>query len=491
MNRIVLDANRSKGTINKNIYGHFSEHLGRCIYQGLYVGEDSPIPNEKGMRKDVVEALKKIQVPLLRWPGGCFADEYHWQDGIGPKEQRKRMVNTNWGGVVEDNSFGTHEFLELCQQLGCEPYINANVGSGTVREMAEWVEYLNSEGDSSVVKERWKNGRKEPFNVKYWGVGNESWGCGGNMRPEYYADEFRRYQTYCRNYGSNKLYRIACGPTDRDYNWMEVLMQRAAPYMDAITLHYYTLCGDWQKKGSATEFDTADYYKVLSRAAEMDTFVTNHDKIMDKYDPEKRIGLIVDEWGTWYDVEPGTNPGFLYQQNTMRDAMVAAITLNIFNRHCDRVVMANLAQMVNVLQAVVLTEGDQMVLTPTYHVFDLYKAHQDAKEVDCFVTCGETGDENHKMAQLTASASQKDGKITLTVANLSAAEEAETVIVLRDVEVGSVSGRVLSGEMHQYNDFGKTAVEVKALTDLEVTEKGEIKVKLPACSVAEVTVCLK
>ena len=491
MNRICLDPGRSKGTINKNIYGHFSEHLGRCIYQGLYVGEDSPIPNVKGMRKDVVEALKKIQVPLLRWPGGCFADEYHWQDGIGPKEERKRMVNTNWGGVVEDNSFGTHEFLELCEQLGCEPYINANVGSGTVREMAEWVEYLNSEGDSSVVKERWKNGRKEPFNVKYWGVGNENWGCGGNMRPEYYADEFRRYQTYCRNYGQNRLYRIACGPTDKDYNWMEVLMQRAAPYMDAITLHYYTLCGDWQKKGSATDFDTADYYKVLSRAAEMDTFVTNHDKIMDKYDPEKRIGLIVDEWGTWYDVEPGTNPGFLYQQNTMRDAMVAAITLNIFNRHCDRVVMANLAQMVNVLQAVILTEGDQLVLTPTYHVFDLYKAHQDAKEVDCFVTCDETGDDAHKMNQLTASASEKDGKITLTVANLSATDAAKTLLTIRDCAVESVFARILSGEMHQYNDFGKNQVEVKAFTDFEVMENGDIQVNLPACSVAEVTVCLK
>ncbi|MBQ9943717.1 MAG: alpha-N-arabinofuranosidase [Clostridia bacterium] len=491
MNRITLDVNRSKGTINKNIYGHFSEHLGRCIYQGLYVGEESNIPNVKGMRTDVVEALKKIKAPLLRWPGGCFADEYHWQDGIGPKESRKRMVNTNWGGVVEDNSFGTHEFMELCQQIGCEPYINANVGSGTVREMAEWVEYLNSEGDSSVVQQRWKNGRKEPFNVKYWGVGNESWGCGGNMRPEYYADEFRRYQTYCRNYGKNKLYRIACGPTDRDYNWMEVLMQRAAPYMDAITLHYYTLCGDWQKKGSATEFDTADYYKVLSRAADMDTFVTNHDKIMDKYDPDKRIGLIVDEWGTWYDVEPGTNPGFLYQQNTMRDAMVAAITLNIFNRHCDRVVMANLAQTVNVLQAVILTEGDQMVLTPTYYVFDLYKAHQDAKEVDCFVICNETGDETHKMGQLTASASEKEGKVTLTVANLSADEKAETAVAIRDKEIAGVSARILNGEMHQYNDFGKTPVEVQPFTDYEVLANGEIKLNLPPCSVAEVTVCLK
>ncbi len=492
MNRIALDVNRSKGTINKNIYGHFSEHLGRCIYQGLYVGEDSPIPNNKGMRTDVVEALKKIQVPLLRWPGGCFADEYHWQDGIGPKESRKRMVNTNWGGVVEDNSFGTHEFLELCEQIGCEPYINANVGSGSVREMAEWVEYLNSEGDSSVVKERWKNGRQSAFNVKYWGVGNESWGCGGNMRPEYYADEYRRYQTYCRNYGKNRLYRIACGPSGDDYRWTEVLMQRAGSMMDGLSLHHYTICGDhWNDKRAATGFDTEEYYRTLNHTTYMEELVTRHGQIMDKYDPEKKVALIVDEWGNWFDVEEGTNPGFLYQQNTMRDAMVAAINLNIFNNHCDRVRMANIAQTVNVLQSVVLTEGDQMVLTPTYHVFDLYKAHQDAKEVDCYVQCGNVGVDKFTLPQLTASASQKEGKVTLTVANVSADEAAETTLAIRDQAVCCVSGRILAGQMGDYNDFGKTSVEVQAFGGFETLENGEIKLTLPPCSVVELTVCLK
>ncbi|MBR6569455.1 MAG: alpha-N-arabinofuranosidase [Clostridia bacterium] len=486
MTRITLNPRRSKGVINRNIYGHFSEHLGRCIYQGLFVGKDSPIPNVNGMRKDVVEALKKIGVPVLRWPGGCFADEYHWEDGIGPQEGRKRMVNTNWGGVVEDNSFGTHEFLELCEQLGCEPYINANVGSGTVREMAEWVEYLNSEGDSTVVKKRWANGRKEPWGVKYWGVGNESWGCGGNMRPEYYADEFRRYQTYCRNYGQNKLYRIACGPSDRDYNWMEVLMQRAGRFMDAITMHYYTLCGDsWDHKGSATGFSTADFYKTLARAHAMDEFVTRHSAIMDKYDAEKRVGLIVDEWGTWYDVEPGTNPGFLYQQNTMRDALVAAITLNIFNRHCDRVVMANLAQTVNVLQAVVLTEGDQMVLTPTYHVFDLYKAHHDANEVDCYVQTETVGEDKWQVNQVTASASEKDGVITVTMANLAADKPA--TVTLDGLTAAAVTGRILKGEMGQYNDFGSSPLAVQAFDGCRV-ENGSVVVELPACSVAEITI---
>ena len=483
MHKIHLNPARSRGVISKNIYGHFSEHLGRCIYQGLFVGKDSPIPNVNGMRKDVVEALKKIGVPVLRWPGGCFADEYHWEDGIG--ENRKRMVNTNWGGVVEDNSFGTHEFLELCEQIGCEPYINANVGSGTVREMAEWVEYLNSDGDSTVVQKRWANGRKDSWGVKYWGVGNENWGCGGNMRPEYYADEYRRFQTFCRNYGSNKLFLIACGPNTDDYEWMDVLMKRAARFMNAITLHYYTLCGDkWEEKGSATDFTVSDFYKTLVRAQRMDELVTRHRKIMDRYDPEGRVGLIVDEWGAWYDVEPGTNPGFLYQQNTMRDAMIAALTLNIFNRNCDRVIMANLAQTVNVLQSVVLTEGDQMVLTPTYHVFDLYKAHQDAKEIDCYVQSEKVGEGPWQIDQLTASASEKDGAITLTVANLSADKPAE--ITVDGASASSVSARILKGEIHQYNDFGSSPLCVEDFDGVKL-ENGVLIVSLPACSVAAIT----
>ena len=484
MQSIFINPARSRGTISKNIFGHFSEHLGRCIYQGLFVGKDSPIPNVNGMRADVVQALKKIGVPVLRWPGGCFADEYHWEDGIGPQEGRKRMVNTHWGGVVEDNSFGTHEFLELCNQLGCEPYINANVGSGTIREMAEWVEYLNSAGDSTVVKKRWANGRKDPWGVKFWGVGNESWGCGGNMRPEYYADEFRRYQTYCRNYGDHKLFRIACGPNVDDYNWTEVLMKNAGRFMDALTLHYYTLCGDtWDHKGSATDFTVSDYYKTLVRAAHMEELVTRHSQIMDRYDPEKRVGLIVDEWGAWYDVEPGTNPGFLYQQNTMRDAMVAAITLNIFNRHCDRVVMANLAQTVNVLQAVLLTEGDRLVLTPTYHVFDLYRAHQDAREIDCFVQADQVGEDGWQLPQVTASASVKDGVTTLTLANISA--DKPVTVTVKGVDAESVTGRILQGEMGQYNDFDASPLTVKAFDGCSL-RNGEAVVELPPCCVAAI-----
>ncbi len=480
---IHIDAKHPGVTISKNLYGQFSEHLGRCIYGGLFVGKDSPIPNVNGMRTDVVEALKKLQVPVLRWPGGCFADEYHWRDGIGPQEGRRCMVNTNWGGVVEDNSFGTHEFIELCRQIGCEPYINGNVGSGTVREMAEWVEYVNSDGDSTIARERWTNGSKEPFNVRYWCVGNESWGCGGNMRPENYADLYRQYQTYCRNYGKNKLFRIACGPNGDDTEWTEVLMKRAGDMLDAISMHYYTVPGPWSDKGSATEFDTNKYYLTLEKADHIEQVLEAHLAVMDRYDPKHRLGLIIDEWGTWFDVEPGTNPGFLYQQNTMRDAVVAALSLNIFNRHADRVVMANIAQIVNVLQSMVLTDGDRMILTPTYHVFDLYRPHQNAQllETAVFADRLENG-----LKQISASASVKDGAVTVTLANLSADSAAD---VLLDAEGAgeNITGSILAGDPHDHNDFdAPEKVVVRAFSDWQKTEKG-LLVKLPACAVAALT----
>ncbi len=486
MRKIIINALDRKGTINKNIYGNFSEHLGRCIYNGLFVGEASPIPKVNGMRTDVVEALKNIHLPVLRWPGGCFADEYHWKDGVGPKESRKRMVNTHWGGVVEDNSFGTHEFMELCRQVGCEPYVNGNVGSGTVQELSEWVEYMTFDGVSPMAELREKNGQKEPWKLKYLGVGNESWGCGGNMRPEYYADLYRRYQTYCRNYGDNRLFKIACGPNAGDYAWTEKVMEIAGNYMDGLSLHYYTLpTGDWSDKGAATGFSKDEYYATLKAANCMEELVTKHSQIMDKYDPAHKVGLIVDEWGTWYNVEPGTNPGFLYQQNTMRDAMVAALTLNIFNRHCDRVVMANIAQLVNVLQAVILTEGDKMVLTPTYHVFDLYQHHQDATLLGSFVETQEV----EGIADLTVSASENsEGAIHITAANLNAGADCPVEAELFGKEAANVTGRVLTGNMGDYNDFDHpNDVGITELTGISL-ENGKVRFTLPACSVVELTI---
>lgn len=490
MSRITVNPAHKKSVINRNLYGHFSEHLGRCIYNGVFVGEDSPIPNEKGMRTDVVEALRHIRVPVLRWPGGCFADEYHWKDGIGPKESRKRMVNTNWGGVTEDNSFGTHEFLEFCRQVGCEPYINGNMGSGTVQEMSEWVEYMTSDAISPMAELRRQNGREEPWKIRYFGVGNESWGCGGNMRPSYYADEFRRYQTFLRNYGENKLYKIACGPNVDDYTWTDTVMEIAGRYMDAITLHYYTLPNDdWDHKGSALVFNREEYYRTLRKALRMEELLQKHIQIMDRRDPEKRVGLIVDEWGAWYDVEPGTNPGFLYQQNTMRDALVAAATLNIFNEHSDRVVMANIAQLVNVLQSVILTEGDKMVKTPTYHVFDLYKEHQDSTLVYSQIETASTGTETEQVPQISASVSMDEqGVLHATLANLSDEEADLAELVFVNFVPTSVEGEVLCGKPADHNDFtAPDAVHLEPLTDVRV-ENGRVLARMPACSVARLTI---
>lgn len=490
MSRITVNPAHKKSVINRNLYGHFSEHLGRCIYNGVFVGDDSPIPNEKGMRTDVVEALRQIRVPVLRWPGGCFADEYHWKDGIGPKESRKRMVNTNWGGVTEDNSFGTHEFLEFCRQVGCEPYINGNMGSGTVQEMSEWVEYMTSDAISPMAELRRQNGREEPWKIRYFGVGNESWGCGGNMRPSYYADEFRRYQTFLRNYGENKLYKIACGPNVDDYTWTDTVMEIAGRYMDAITLHYYTLPNDdWDHKGSALVFNREEYYRTLRKALRMEELLQKHIQIMDRRDPEKRVGLIVDEWGAWYDVEPGTNPGFLYQQNTMRDALVAAATLNIFNEHSDRVVMANIAQLVNVLQSVILTEGDKMVKTPTYHIFDLYKEHQDATLVYSQIETASIGTETEQVPQISVSVSMDEqGVLHATLANLSDEEADLAELVFVNFAPTSVEGEVLCGKPADHNDFtAPDAVHLEPLTDVRV-ENGRVLARMPACSVARLTI---
>ncbi len=372
-------------TINRHIYGHFSEHLGKCIYGGFYVGEsNTAIPNKDGVRLDVVEALKKLKVPNLRWPGGCFADTYHWKDGIGPKNQRPTMVNRWWGGVTEDNSFGTHDFLNMCELIGTEPYLAANVGSGTVQEFTDWLQYVNFDGVSPMSKLREQNGRAKPWKVKFWGVGNEAWGCGGNMRPEYYANIYRQYATFMTDWtNSGGLFRIASGANSADYNWTEVLM-RDIPHnmLEGIALHHYSVI-DWNNKGPAVDFTEQQYFTILEKALFMDELITRHETIMDKYDPEKRVAMVVDEWGGWYSVEAGTNPGFLYQQNTMRDAMIAGATLNIFHKHCGRVRMANLAQTVNVLQAVILTDAQKMLVTPTYHVMEMYNVHQDATLLPC------------------------------------------------------------------------------------------------------------
>ena len=502
MAKLVINNENKKSTIAPEIYGHFSEHLGRCIYEGLFVGENSDIPNVNGMRTDVVEALKEMKVPVLRWPGGCFADEYHWMDGIGPKENRKKMINTHWGGVVEDNSFGTHEYFELCRQLGCKTYVNANVGSGTVREMSEWVEYMTFKGVSPMADLRKKNGHEEPWVVDYLGVGNESWGCGGNMRPQHYADEYRRYQTFARNYNGNKpISKIACGANVDDYHWTEGVLETCFDhtpeqfhgFMDGLSLHYYTLPeteDDWNIKGSATDFTEEVFYQTLKRSYFMEELINKHGAIMDKYDPDKKIGLMIDEWGIWTDVEPGTNPGFLYQQNTMRDALVAGMNLNLFNKHSDRVKMANIAQMVNVLQSVILTDGEKMIKTPTYYVFKMYRHHQGATLLGSDLLGNSTvGSGKNELPKVFESVSEdENGVITITLTNNSLESDEELEIQLtHDADAYNVCEAVyVSGKMAAHNTFENPEVvkeqEFKAYNKVP----DGITVKLPACSVVSI-----
>ncbi len=507
MAKLFINEKNKKGHINAEIYGHFSEHLGRCIYEGLYVGEDSEIPNVNGMRKDVVDALKDMKIPVLRWPGGCFADEYHWMDGIGPKENRKKMINTHWGGVVEDNSFGTHEFFELCEQLGCKTYVNGNVGSGTVQEMSEWVEYITFNGVSPMADLRKKNGHEKPWKIDYFGVGNENWGCGGNMTPEYYANLYRRYQTYVRHYDHTApIQKICCGANVADYFWTEGVLKTcfAQPqpdiefgpggFMDGLSLHYYVHPEGWKVKGSATEFDEKTWYKTMAKAAYMEELINRHGAIMDQYDPDKKIGMIVDEWGCWFTVEPGTNPGFLYQQNTMRDALVAGLTLNIFNKHCDRVKMACIAQMVNVLQAVILTEGAKMILTPTYYVFRMYKNHQDAELVDSYIEGNQMiGEEEEYQVPLLSESVSVDaqGYINVTLSNLSVTEDVPVEIALAESIPEQIDGAILHQEMHAHNTFDEPENVKEQVFDSYEMKDGTICLTAPACSVISLRIKTK
>jgi len=484
----TIHADKGKQKIDKEIYGQFAEHLGTCIYGGIWVGPESQIPNTQGYRNDVVQALKDLKVPVLRWPGGCFADDYHWMDGIGPKDQRPSLRNNNWGGTIEDNSFGTHEFLNLCEILGCEPYISGNVGSGTVKEMAQWVEYMTSDGDTPMARLRRKNGRDKAWKVKYFGIGNEAWGCGGNMRPEFYSDLFRQFNTYLRDYDNNRLYRIASGANADNTNWTKVCMKNIGNRMQGISVHYYNV-RDWNNHLSATEFDEKGYYNNIYDAEKMDQLLKGHEVIMDELDPKKRISLIVDEWGNWWNEEPGTIRGHLYQQNTMRDAMVAAATLNIFHRHTDRVHMANIAQVINVLQSMLLTDTKgtgHMVLTPTYHVFRMYKGFQDATYLPTDlegVTSHVDGKENVPYVSVSA-AKKQDGGIIVSLANIDLKDEHEVCINLSGAEGKNVEGEILtSKKIQDYNDFDHPeTVKPRVFKDAKL-KKNSLKVKLPAKSI--------
>lgn len=496
--QITLHPDKAENVIPKEIYGQFAEHLGRCIYGGIWVGKDSDIPNVEGYRKDVFDALKTLEVPVMRWPGGCFADEYHWMDGVGPQENRPRMVNNNWGGTVEDNSFGTHEFLNLCELLGCEPYISGNVGSGTPEELAKWVEYMTSNSNSTMAELRRKNGREKAWKVKYLGVGNESWGCGGDMLPEFYSDLYRRYAVYCRNYGDNKLFKIASGANANDYNWSKVLMNKIGTgRMDGISLHYYAV-RDWGtnpdgtgRKGSSLVFTNKEFYEILSKSLGIEDCIKGHIKELDKVDPNKKVGLMVDEWGTWFNVEPGTNPGWLYQQNTMRDAIVASTSLDIFHKYTDRIKMANIAQVVNVLQAMILTNeknpNDQCVLTPTYHVFRMYNVHKEAKHIPGEITCDKIQvNDREQVPTVSFTASTKNDVTTLSLTNIDLEKSHVVAVNIDGKKVAVVESEILTAkDVHAYNDFGKDNVHPSPFKDAKV-KNGQLIVNLPAHSIVNV-----
>ncbi|RZS90023.1 alpha-N-arabinofuranosidase [Motilibacter rhizosphaerae] len=491
--RIIVNADIPGPTISRHVYGHFAEHLGRCIYGGFWVGEDAETPHVGGIRKDVVDALRELAIPNLRWPGGCFADEYHWRDGVGPREARPRMVNTHWGGVEEDNSFGTHEFMALCELLGAEAYVAGNVGSGSVREMSEWVEYLTRSGSSPMVELRRQNGRDEPWPVRFWGIGNEPWGCGGHMRPEAYADLARQYATFCRDYGDNVLYRVAAGASEDDVAWTEALMRavaelRTGPFpalpFQAVSVHYYTIGGTWTAKGSATEFDEDDYWRTIRAAQRIEPLLRQHIAVMDRYDPDREVGLVVDEWGTWWDVEPGTNPGFLFQQGTMRDALVASLTFDVFHRLAERVVMANIAQTVNVLQAMLLVDEQTgaLVRTPTFHVFEMSTVHHDAVAVPVHVAAptGERDVDGTAVRTVSASASVRDGRCHVSVSNLSA-EPLDVELDLRGSAVRTFSARLLAADAGVAHNTAQRpdAVVPRAVDDALVPTAAGVRLTLP------------
>ncbi|MCM1520210.1 MAG: alpha-N-arabinofuranosidase [Lachnoclostridium sp.] len=487
----LFDEIDSTVVIPAEIYGQFAEHLGTCIYGGLWVGPESAIPNTDGYRNDVISALKAIKVPVLRWPGGCFADEYHWTDGIGSRENRPVMVNTNWGGTVEDNSFGTHEFFNLCELIGCEPYLSGNVGSGTVEEFAKWVEYITAES-GPMASQRKENGREKPWRLKYLGVGNESWGCGGSFTPEAYANEYRRYQTYCRNFNGNRLFKIASGASDYDYNWTDVLMKNAGRHMSGLSLHYYTVTGWSGSKGAATKFNADDHYWTMGKCLEIEDVINRHDSIMSVYDPDKRVALIVDEWGTWLDEEPGTIQGHLYQQNTMRDALVAALSLNVFHRHTDRVKMTNIAQIANVLQSMILTQGDKMVLTPTYYVFKMYAPHQNATVIPLEVKASYKDVPMkrgvRKVPVVNATASEKDGLINITLSNIDLDNSNEVVITLGSEKFKISNAEILTADnITDYNDFDREEkVTIKPFDGAEI-DGSDLKLTLPTKSIVNIT----
>jgi alpha-N-arabinofuranosidase len=489
---LLIHVDRPGARIDRHIYGQFAEHLGRGIYGGVWVGLDSPIPNERGFRKDVIGALKALSIPVVRWPGGCFADEYHWRDGIGPRDRRPVTVNTNWGGVPESNQFGTHEFMDFVELIGAEAYINGNLGTGSPREMSEWLQYLTSDQDTTITAERARNGHPKPWKIAYFAVGNESWGCGGHMSPDYYVDQLRQSLTFLKAPPGARPEIIASGGHDSDTTWSETIASNLTQAEEegwgvgAVSLHYYTLPrGNWQHKGAALGFTEDEWISTMSRALEMDEFIKENVAALQRHDPGNKIALAVDEWGTWYDPEPGREPGFLYQQNSLRDALVAAVNLNIFHQHADRVRLANIAQMVNVLQAMILTDGPKMILTPTYHVFSLFRPFQDATSLPTELHTPRYELGAVSVPALSVSAARaSDGAIVIALVNLDPHRTLQLGATLPGFKASRLSGSILSAAaMDAHNSFDAPhAIEPQTFTGARLSG-GDLSVSLPPKSI--------
>jgi alpha-N-arabinofuranosidase len=456
--RLTIDTYKTGAKIDRNIFGQFAEHLGKGIYEGVWVGRDSKIPNTRGIRNDVVQALRALRVPNVRWPGGCFADEYHWRKGIGPSSQRAVTLNSNWGGVTEPNTFGTHEFMDFLNQIGAEAYISVNVGSGTPQEAAEWLEYMTTAQATTLGKERAANGHPDSYRIPYLGIGNESWDCGGNMTADYYLSQLKIYSRFVRNFNlaqqdQDKMLRIAVGPSGEDSprwtEWTETIMKAYQQHtwswdIDGLSVHSYTV-GKWPPSYASSGFGEAEYAQILKFTLQMDGLIAKHSAIMDKYDPQKKVAMVVDEWGSWYAPLPGSNPGFLVQQNSQRDAILAALNLNIFARHADRVRMANIAQMVNVLQAMIMTDKEKMVLSPTYHVFKMYVPFQDATFVPVVFDAGTYtyGDITLPRVDVIA-AKDKAGKLWLAITNVDPNQPLNLEANISGLVAKSVVGETLT-----------------------------------------------
>ncbi|HTT18101.1 MAG TPA: alpha-L-arabinofuranosidase C-terminal domain-containing protein [Candidatus Sulfotelmatobacter sp.] len=496
---LLVDVSKTGPKIDRNIFGQFAEHLGHGIYEGIWVGPDSKIPNTRGIRNDVVTALKALRVPNVRWPGGCFADEYHWRNGIGP--QRVVTLNPNWGGVIEPNTFGTAEFMDFLEQIGADAYVSVNVGSGTPREAAEWLEYLTAAQPTSLAKERAANGHPGPYKVGYLGIGNESWDCGGNMTPDYYLSQMKIYSRFVRNYNpaqqdKQQMLRIAVGPgggEPRWTEWTETVMKAYQHHtwswdINGLSMHNYTVV-KWPPAFTSTGFGETEYAQILKATLEMDDLIQKHSAIMDKYDPEKKVALVVDEWGGWYAPLPGSNPGFLVQQNSLRDGILTALNLNIFAHHADRVRMANIAQMINVLQAMIMTDKEKMVPTPTYYVFKMYVPFQDSTFVPVTFDAGAYSQDEIKLPRVDAiAAKDKDGKLWVEVTNIDPNEPAEVELNVAGISAKSASGETLTAPKVDSVDTFDAPNTVAPKPVTAKAEGGKLVLKLEPKSVTVVSV---